>query len=104
MFWIAIARPKTSRPQPFACDCGVRKKPSVERGPKLIMAMRQPHSTITAGVRQPIADKWELDGSEIVMTYLRVPEKRPRSERIGAMRAAISRRGSSRASIATMIL
>src|SRR5712692_6142901 len=49
---MASASPNTSRPQPFACDCGVRKKPSVARGPKLIMEMRQPHSTITTGVRQ----------------------------------------------------
>src|SRR5450631_283702 len=32
---------------------GARKKPSEERGPKLIIAIRQPHSTTTIGVRQP---------------------------------------------------
>ena len=34
-------------------DHGVRKSPSVERGPKVIIAIRQPPITITAGVRQP---------------------------------------------------
>jgi hypothetical protein len=33
-----------SRPQPCACDIGVRKKPSAERGPKPIMEIRQPHA------------------------------------------------------------
>src|SRR5262245_60278262 len=68
MFWIASARPKTSRPQPFTCDIGVRKKPSVARGPKLIMEMRQPHSTMTIGVRQPILEALEADGKEMAMT------------------------------------
>jgi hypothetical protein len=31
----------------------VRKKPSEERGPKLIMAIKQPLITTTKGVRQP---------------------------------------------------
>ena len=33
-FWIAIASANTSRPQPLACDSGVRNWPSAERGPK----------------------------------------------------------------------
>ena len=37
----------------LACDMGVRKKPSEERGPKLKSAIRQPHTTTTAGVRHP---------------------------------------------------
>ena len=53
-FWIASATEKTSRPQWCSCDSGVRKKPSEERGPKLTMAIRQPQTTTTKGVRQPI--------------------------------------------------
>jgi hypothetical protein len=34
-------------------DHGVRNNPSVERGPKLSIAITQPAITITAGVRQP---------------------------------------------------
>jgi hypothetical protein len=49
----------------LACDIGVRKKPRVARGPKLIMEMRQPHTTITTGVRQPIAEA--LEGSEMAI-------------------------------------
>jgi hypothetical protein len=52
----------------LACDIGVRKKPSVARGPKLIMEMKQPHSTITSGVRQPIVEALEADGNEMAMT------------------------------------
>src|SRR5215469_9235272 len=68
MFWIASARPNTSRPQSLACDMGVRKKPSVARGPKLIMEMKHPHTTITTGVRQPIVEALEMDGNEMAMT------------------------------------
>jgi len=50
-FWIASAKANTSRPQPFASDQGLRKKPSVDRGPKVRIAIRQPQMTITAGVR-----------------------------------------------------
>src|ERR1700687_4448409 len=64
MFWIASASPNTSRSQPFACDCGVKNRPSVERGPKLSMEMRQPHSTITTGVRQPIVATAEVEEDE----------------------------------------
>src|SRR5262245_51966007 len=80
MFWIASARPNTSRPQPFTCDIGVRKKPSVARGPKLIMEIRQPHSTITSGVRQPI-ETLELEGNEMAMCHenpvCQIPGARP---------------------------
>jgi hypothetical protein len=47
---------------------GVRKKPSVARGPKLIMEMKHPHTTITTGVRQPIVEALEMDGNEMAMT------------------------------------
>jgi hypothetical protein len=53
-FCSAKASAKTSRPQPFAADMGVRKKPKEERGPKPINEIRQPQTMITAGVRQPI--------------------------------------------------
>src|SRR5262245_12527985 len=52
-FCTASAIAKTSRPQPFACDRGVRKKPSAERGPNATIETRQPQIAITAGVRQP---------------------------------------------------
>ena len=39
---------------------GLRNKPSAERGPKLISEIRQPQSTMTAGVRQVIA--FDIDG------------------------------------------
>src|SRR4051794_34651307 len=51
-FWMAIASANTSRPQPFACDSGVRKNPIEERGPKVMTEMQQPHSISTTGVRQ----------------------------------------------------
>jgi hypothetical protein len=37
----------------LACDNGVRKNPSDDRGPKLIMEIRQPQMITTMGVRQP---------------------------------------------------
>src|ERR1700730_5643526 len=53
-FCTANASANTSRPQPFAWDKGVRKKPRVERGPNVIIPMRQPHRAMTAGVRHVI--------------------------------------------------
>jgi hypothetical protein len=47
---------------------GVRKKPSVARGPKLIIETRQPHTTITAGVRHPIVEAFVTEGNETAMT------------------------------------
>src|SRR2546421_11233687 len=52
-FWIASASEKTSRPKPSSCVMGWRKKPITERGPKVRIAIRQPHAMITTGVRQP---------------------------------------------------
>jgi hypothetical protein len=37
----------------LACDIGVRKKPSAERGPNAITEIKQPHMMMTSGVRQP---------------------------------------------------
>src|SRR5262249_12612026 len=67
MFWIASASPNTSRLQSLACDIGVRKNPSVARGPKLIMEARQPHTTITTGVRHPIVEAFGPEGNETGM-------------------------------------
>jgi hypothetical protein len=51
----------------LVCDSGVRKKPSEERGPKLIIAIRQPAVTIIAGVRQATAAGLLVaDGTDIV--------------------------------------
>src|SRR6476620_2198606 len=54
----SICRPtpneNTSRPQSCACIIEGRKKPSVERGPKLSAETRLPQSRITSGVRQVI--------------------------------------------------
>src|SRR5437764_7612890 len=55
-FWIASASENTSRPKPSSCVIGCRKKPITERGPKVRMAIRQPHAMITAGVRQTRLD------------------------------------------------
>ncbi len=49
---MASASANTSRPQPFACDSGARKKPIDERGPNVSTEMVQPHSISTAGIRQ----------------------------------------------------
>ncbi len=61
---MASASENTSRPQPFSCDIGVRKKPSAERGPNDRIAIRQPQMTITEGVRQ---FKREGAASRVVM-------------------------------------
>ena len=53
-FWMASAIENTSRPQWFSCDIGVRKKPSEDRGPKAIIAIKQPLITTTMGVRHPM--------------------------------------------------
>jgi hypothetical protein len=52
---MASAIEKTSRPQWCSCDIGVRKNPSADLGPKASIAIRQPHMTMTVGVRQPPA-------------------------------------------------
>ncbi|MGH6784272.1 MAG: hypothetical protein ACREBP_06550, partial [Sphingomicrobium sp.] len=88
MFCIANANPNTSRPQSLACDIGVRKKPSVARGPKLIMEMRQPHSTITAGVRQPIAEAFEGSEMAIFANRSRDSDKPQLADRSGIQRQA----------------
>ena len=106
MFWIASARPNTSRPQSLACDIGVRKKPSVARGPKLIMETRQPHSTITSGVRQPIVEALEADGNEMAMTANPCEPENDRgieSRRLQRVRQRGKRSGSDRSLIATTI-
>ena len=51
---MAMASAKISRPQPCSFDIGVRKKPIVERGPKLIAAMAQP-AMMTSGTERTAA-------------------------------------------------
>src|SRR5262245_10646420 len=51
-FCSASENAKTSRPQPLACDIGVRKNPSDERGPNARADTRQPQSAMTSGARQ----------------------------------------------------
>src|SRR5262249_32880941 len=63
-FCMASASENTSRPQPFSWDMGVRKNPSAERGPNESVAIRQPHTMITPGVRQLMR---EVAGSRVVM-------------------------------------
>src|SRR6516165_2396153 len=63
-FCMASASENTSRPQPFSCDIGVRKKPSAERGPNERTAIRQPQMMITPGVRQLMR---EVAASSVVM-------------------------------------
>src|SRR5262245_29522157 len=48
---MATENAKTSRPQPFSTVIGAMKKPNDERGPQLMIAITQPHATMTAGVR-----------------------------------------------------
>ncbi len=50
--WMAKADENTSRPQPLANEIGVRNWPAAERGPKVSRPIKQPQSTISAGVRQ----------------------------------------------------
>src|SRR5207302_768411 len=54
--WIAMASAKTSRPQPWADDMGVRNRPSADLTPNPSAPIRHPHARITAGVRQ-LADR-----------------------------------------------
>jgi hypothetical protein len=50
----------------LVCDIGLRKNPSDERGPKLISAIRQPHTMMTSGVRHvAIADLSPVAGIDI---------------------------------------
>ena len=49
-FWIAMAKPKTSRFQPWNSDSGWVNSPKVERVPKEMMATRQPATMMRAGL------------------------------------------------------
>src|ERR1700756_5621332 len=69
-FCTASASANTSRPQPFAWDKGVRKKPRVERGPNVIIPMRQPHTAMTAGVRHVIVRCARAGGMSIAVRFL----------------------------------
>ncbi len=50
-FWIASENANTSRPQPLACDNGVRNNPSVERGPNVSTEIVHPASAMMTGRR-----------------------------------------------------
>jgi hypothetical protein len=76
----------------ISCDIGVRKKPSVARGPKLIMETKQPHSTITSGVRQPIVEAFEGRGNEMAMTRQPYRERASETSRLESERNIASRK------------
>jgi hypothetical protein len=48
-FCMAMAKPKTSRPQPWASEIGAVNRPAVERTPKAISAIRQPETMMVSG-------------------------------------------------------
>ena len=48
-FWIAMAKPKVSRPQPYSVIIGSWNRPDEARGPKVIRAIRQPARTMISG-------------------------------------------------------
>src|SRR5215813_8060196 len=56
-FCRASEKAKTSRPQPFSCDIGVRKNPSDERGPNDRTEIRQPQIAMTATLRAVTAGR-----------------------------------------------
>src|SRR5262249_15838160 len=60
--WMATASANTPRSQPLSTDIGRRKFPSAERGPKAIMEIRQPHTTMIASVRGSIRGAERLAG------------------------------------------
>src|ERR1700674_542147 len=68
---MASANENTSRSQWLAMDSGVRNWPTAERGPKLSMAMRQPHKTMTVGVRQDVRQDEVWRGTETVAMVVR---------------------------------
>src|SRR5437660_5663489 len=69
-FCTASAGANASRPQACAWESGVRKKPRVERGPKVIMPMRQPHTAMTAGVRHVIVRCAKAGGMSMAVRFL----------------------------------
>src|SRR5215470_1428142 len=56
-FCSASEKAKTSRPQPLACDIGVRKNPSAERGPNDTIEIRQPQIATSATLRAVTAGR-----------------------------------------------
>jgi hypothetical protein len=53
---MAIASPKTSRPQPYSVVIGIWKRPADARGPKVMSAIRQPDRTTSSGETRRVAD------------------------------------------------
>src|SRR5258707_3084495 len=78
---MASASATTSRPQPCALDIGVRKNPNPERAPKPIIAIRQPQTRMTAGVRQG-----ETTEDRLVSALALLPPCAVRSSLPGAIR------------------
>jgi hypothetical protein len=52
----------------LACDIGVRKNPRLARGPKLKKEITHPQTTITAGVRQPMVARRNVEGVKVAMS------------------------------------
>src|SRR5215204_1287727 len=63
---MAMASANTSRPQLFALESGIIKKPSDDRGPKLRTEMQHAHSTRTAGVRQ-VKERAAAEAVEVML-------------------------------------
>jgi hypothetical protein len=57
------------------------------------MEMRQPHTTITAGVRQPIVEALETDGNEMAMTANPCESKNDRRTEYSQLTAGSSGNG-----------
>ncbi len=65
-FWMAMVSERMSRVQPFSVEIGMRNMPTTERGPNDRRPMRQPHRTMTKGVRQA-SEAGRSVGAEAVM-------------------------------------
>src|SRR5215217_7523243 len=70
---MAMASANTSRPQLFALESGIIKKPSDDRGPKLRTEMQHAHSTRTAGVRQ-VKERAAAEAVEVMLISRGRPE------------------------------
>jgi len=67
------------------------------------MEMRQPHSTITSGVRQPIVEALEADGKEMAMA-VNPCDRRMESPLIAAASGSSGKRSSSDRGLIAMTL
>ena len=62
-FWMATAKPNTSRPQPNSCDMGSRNRPNTERGPKVSRATAEPAMRMRMAGTAPLRP--EAAGGEV---------------------------------------